>query len=90
MSGRRRHCASPARLWSPSAPRGTIFLLSAAGGQYLLLATLVLVPGTLLFALARRRNGERVFTPWEVVVFAVAGAAAIATAVLLALGTITV
>jgi arginine:ornithine antiporter/lysine permease len=68
----------------------TIFLLSAAGGQYLLLATLVLVPGTLLFALARRRNGERVFTPWEVVVFAVAGAAAIATAVLLALGTITV
>lgn len=68
----------------------TIFLLAAAGGQYLLLATLVLVPGTLLFALARRRNDERVFTPWEGAVFAVAGAAAIAAAVLLALGTITV
>ncbi|HYP73358.1 MAG TPA: basic amino acid/polyamine antiporter, partial [Microbacterium sp.] len=32
----------------------TAFLLYAAGGQYVLLAMLILVPGTVLFALARR------------------------------------
>ncbi|QRY42284.1 amino acid permease [Microbacterium hominis] len=66
----------------------TLFLLAAAGGQYLLLAMLVLVPGTLLFALARRRRGDRVFQRGEWVVFAVAVAAALAAAVLLAVGAI--
>ncbi len=66
----------------------TLFLLAAAGGQYLLLAMLVLVPGTLLFALARRRRGDRVFRRGEWVVFAVAVAAALAAAVLLAVGAI--
>ncbi len=66
----------------------TLFLLAAAGGQYLLLAMLVLVPGTLLFALARRRRGDRVFQRGEWVVFAVAVAAALAAAVLLSVGAI--
>ncbi len=54
----------------------------------LLLAMLVLVPGTLLFALARRRRGDRVFQRGEWVVFAVAVAAALAAAVLLSVGAI--
>lgn len=66
----------------------TLFLLAAAGGQYLLLATLVLVPGTLLFALARRRRGDRVFRRAEWCVFAVAVAAALTATVLLAVGAI--
>ncbi|MCT9820578.1 basic amino acid/polyamine antiporter [Microbacterium sp. W1N] len=68
----------------------TAFLLYAAGGQYVLIALLILVPGTILFALARRRQGQRVFTPWEWVVFALAFAGAVVAIVFIATGVITV
>lgn len=68
----------------------TAFLLYAAGGEYVLLAMLILVPGTALFALARRGAGRRVFAPWEWLVFAAALAGAVAAVVLLANGTLTV
>ena len=50
----------------------TAFLLYAAGGEYVLLAMLILVPGTILFAIARRRAGARVFALQEWVLFALA------------------
>ncbi len=68
----------------------TVFLLAAAGGQYLLLAMLVLVPGTALFAVARRRRGDRVFTRSEWIVFGAGVAAAAAAVVLLSVGAITI
>lgn len=67
----------------------TAFLLYAAGGEYVLLAMLILVPGTALFALARRTGRQRVFAPWEWVVFALAVAGAVAAVVLIATGTLT-
>lgn len=68
----------------------TAFLLCAAGGEYVLLAMLILVPGTALFALARRAAGARVFAPGEWVIFAAALGGAIAAVVLLSNGSITV
>ncbi|RLK48984.1 arginine:ornithine antiporter (APA family) [Microbacterium telephonicum] len=68
----------------------TGFLLYAAGGEYVLLALLILVPGTALFAFARRARGERVFAPWEWVLFVAALAGAVVTIVLIANGTISV
>lgn len=66
----------------------TAFLLLAAGATYVLLSLIVLVPATALFAAAKRERGERVFTPAEWVVFAVAVAGAVAAAALLATGSI--
>lgn len=66
----------------------TGFLLYAAGGEYVLLAMLILVPGTALFALARRQHGAPVFRPFEWVVFALCAAGAVAAIVLLATGAI--
>lgn len=68
----------------------TAFLLVAAGTQYLLLSLLIIVPGTALYAAARRRAGHRVFTRPEWVVFAVAVTGALVAAVLLATGRISV
>jgi len=68
----------------------TAFLLYAAGGQYVLLAMLILVPGTALFALARRARRERVFSPWEWIVFALALAGAVAAVILIATGALAV
>lgn len=68
----------------------TAFLLYAAGGGYVLLSMLILVPGTVLFALARRARGDRVFAPWEWVVFALALAGAVAAVVMLSTGALTV
>jgi arginine:ornithine antiporter/lysine permease len=58
-----------------------LFLLFAAGVQLVLLAFLVYVPATVVFAVARRQQGRRVFSGREPVVFAGALAAA-ATGVL--------
>lgn len=66
----------------------TVLLLVGAGWQYLLLALVVIVPGTGLYAYARRRRGVRVFTPAEWVVFALALAGAVAGVVALATGAI--
>ncbi|KAA9130651.1 basic amino acid/polyamine antiporter [Microbacterium caowuchunii] len=66
----------------------TAFLLYAAGVAYLLLSLLIIVPGTILFALARRERGARVFTRVEAVVFVLAAAGAVTAIVLLATGVI--
>lgn len=42
-----------------------IWLIYAAGPQYLLLSSLLYAPGALLFVKARREQGLQVFKPWE-------------------------
>ncbi len=61
------------------------WLLYAAGLKYLLLSALLYAPGALLYALAKRQRGERVFNAWEwlllaaLIVLAVVGIYALAT-----------
>jgi arginine:ornithine antiporter/lysine permease len=62
----------------------TAFLLYAAGLKFLLLSFLLLAPGTILFVMARREQGKRLFSPGELVIFAVSIVGAIAGIVALA------
>lgn len=66
----------------------TVFLLFAAGVEYLLLSLLIIVPGTVLYAIARREHRARVFTPVEWVLFGLGLAGAVWAIVLLATGAI--
>jgi arginine:ornithine antiporter/lysine permease len=57
----------------------SLWLLYAGGLKYLLLSALLYAPGAILFARAKRENGEAVFTRWEKPIFvAIAIAAVIA------------
>ncbi len=55
----------------------TAGLIYAAGVQHLLLSAAIYGPGTILFIIARREQGERVFTPLETVMFAVVAVGAV-------------
>lgn len=55
----------------------SILMLAAGGLDKLLLAALILAPGTLLFFIARREQRLRIFTPVEWFVFTVAAIAGI-------------
>lgn len=66
----------------------TMFLLWAAGYEFLLLACLLLAPGTLLYARARRERGTAVFTRTGRVVFVAVASLAVAGVALLATGTV--
>jgi arginine:ornithine antiporter / lysine permease len=68
----------------------TLFLLVAAGPKYMLLALVVYAPGTVLFAMARREQGRRVFSPRERAILLVSVVGAIVGVVALAFGWITV
>jgi arginine:ornithine antiporter/lysine permease len=68
----------------------TLFLVVAAGSQYLLVTFLIYAPGTVLFVVARRERGLRVFRPVEVAVCAAAVALAALAAVALAAGWVTI
>jgi arginine:ornithine antiporter/lysine permease len=62
-----------------------VVLLWAAGPSLLLASTLIYVPGTVLFWLARREQGRRAFTAAEAIAFAfLVGAAAVAAGRLIA------
>ncbi|QAY71993.1 amino acid permease [Agromyces protaetiae] len=50
----------------------TAFLIFAAGLSYVLLSAIIYAPGTVLFAMARREQGRRVFTLAEFAIFLVA------------------
>lgn len=88
MPGRGSVAAAAALVVAVLATGYTAFLLYAAGGEYVLLAMLILVPGTALFALARRRAGARVFAPWEWALFGLCAAGALAALALIATGAI--
>jgi arginine:ornithine antiporter / lysine permease len=64
----------------------SIFMLYAAGPKYLLLASIVYAPGTLLYLLARREQGLRAFNRAEAVACVVLIVAAVVGIVLLATG----
>lgn len=50
----------------------TIFLIFAGGLKFVLLSAILYGPGTILYIWARREQGERVFTPVELAILAVA------------------
>ena len=56
----------------------TVFMFLAAGLQYLLLTAMLYVPGSLLYAWARRERGARLFAGFERRIFLLACAAAAA------------
>jgi arginine:ornithine antiporter/lysine permease len=61
----------------------SLFMLYAAGPKYLLLAAIVYAPGTLLYLVARREQGRRVFNRAEAVACAVLVVAAVLGVVLI-------
>jgi arginine:ornithine antiporter / lysine permease len=68
----------------------TVFLVVAAGPEYLLMSCIVYAPGTLLFVRARREQCLRTFTPVEWGLAALVTLGAVAGIVGLAVGWITV
>ncbi|WP_369794956.1 basic amino acid/polyamine antiporter [Kitasatospora sp. NRRL B-11411] len=64
----------------------TAFLVYAAGWAYLLVSFIVYAPATVLFVMARREQGRRLFSPREAVVLAVSAAGAVLGVVALAAG----
>jgi arginine:ornithine antiporter/lysine permease len=68
----------------------TAFLLFAGGLKFLMLSALLYAPGTVLYVVAKRERGLRVFSKVEWVIFAVAACGAIAALIGLATGTIVI
>lgn len=66
----------------------TAFLIFAAGLEFLLLSFIIYAPGTILFVLARRERGQRVFSPAELVMFVLAVVLAVVGVVALVTGLI--
>jgi arginine:ornithine antiporter/lysine permease len=67
----------------------TIFLVYAAGPKFLLLSFIVYAPATILFVMARREQGRRLFSPVELVILAITIVGAGVGAVALVTGAIT-
>ena len=68
----------------------TAFLLFAAGPKYMLVSFIIYAPGSILFVMARREQGRRVFSPGELVILAVSVVGAVIGVVALIAGWITV
>ncbi|MET8472494.1 basic amino acid/polyamine antiporter [Streptomyces sp. NPDC006422] len=64
----------------------TAFLLYAAGLKFVLVSLIFYAPATVLFVMARREQGRRLFSPRELVVLAVSVAGAVVGVVALAVG----
>lgn len=64
----------------------TVFLLFAAGLQFLLLSFIVYAPASILFAMTRREQGRRLFTSRELVILVISLLGAVAGIVALATG----
>ena len=67
----------------------TIFLIFAAGPKFLLLSFVIYAPATVLFVMARREQGRRLFSPVELVILAITVVGAAAGIAALAIGAIT-
>ncbi|MFI5891678.1 basic amino acid/polyamine antiporter [Actinoplanes sp. NPDC051513] len=68
----------------------TIFLIFAAGLKFVLISFIVYAPATVLFVMARREQGRRVFSPRELIILVVSVAGALAGIAALALGWISI
>ncbi|SBS75907.1 Arginine/ornithine antiporter (fragment) [uncultured Mycobacterium sp.] len=66
----------------------TLFLVYAAGIDHLMLSCILYAPGAILYVIARRERGLRVFRPAEAVLFAIIVVGAIAGVASLATGAI--
>ncbi|MCX5435716.1 MULTISPECIES: basic amino acid/polyamine antiporter [unclassified Streptomyces] len=64
----------------------TAFLLYAAGMKFVLVSFIVYAPATVLFVMARREQGRRLFSPAELVILAVSVAGAVLGVIALAAG----
>lgn len=64
----------------------TAFLIYAAGLKFVLVSFIIYAPATVLFVMARREQGRRLFSPREYVILAVSIAGAVLGIVALALG----
>jgi arginine:ornithine antiporter/lysine permease len=68
----------------------TVFLIFAAGLEFLLLSFVIYAPGTILFIMARREQHRRVFSPAELALFVLAVVLAVLGIVGLATGLIAI
>lgn len=68
----------------------TVFLVFAAGPKFLLLSCIIYAPGTVLYVLARRENGLRLFRPFELALFVLIGVGAVIGVIGLATHVITI
>ena len=68
----------------------TLFLIYAGGLKFVVLSAILYAPGTLLYFLARREQGQRVFTAVEILLFAIAVVGAVVGVHGLATGWITI
>ena len=66
----------------------TLFLVYAAGMDHLMLSCILYAPGAILYVIARRERGLRVFRPAEAVLFAIIVVGAVAGVASLATGAI--
>ncbi|KAA9151730.1 amino acid permease [Amycolatopsis acidicola] len=66
----------------------TIFLLFAAGMKFVLISFVVYAPATVLFVMARREQGRKLFSPVELGIFALSVIGAVAGIVAVATGAI--
>jgi arginine:ornithine antiporter / lysine permease len=64
----------------------TAFLLFAAGLKFVLVSMIIYAPATVLFVMARREQGRRLFSPGELLILAVSVAGALLGVVALAAG----
>lgn len=65
-----------------------IWLLYAAGPKYLLLSALLYAPGAIVFAIAKREQGARIFRPAEIAIFSALVLLALIAGYLLNAGTL--
>jgi arginine:ornithine antiporter/lysine permease len=68
----------------------TAFLIYAAGIKFVLVSCIIYAPATVLFVMARREQGRRLFSPAELVILAVSCAGAVVGVVALAAGWINI
>ncbi|WP_329332135.1 basic amino acid/polyamine antiporter [Streptomyces sp. NBC_00663] len=64
----------------------TAFLIYAAGLKFVLVSFIIYAPATVLFVMARREQGRRLFSPRELVILAASVAGAVLGVVALAVG----
>jgi arginine:ornithine antiporter/lysine permease len=68
----------------------TVFLVFAAGVDFLLLSLIVYAPGTVLFVMSRREQNRRLFSPTELIILVISVAGAVAGIIALATGAIVI
>lgn len=76
--------------WAVIATVYTIFMLLSGGLKHLVLACILLAPGTILFVLSRREQKARLFNAWELALLGVFVVGAAAGIYALATGMITI